>query len=127
MSLFVLNIGAGMTNTSMPKKIVLLGVDPPLRAVYEKELDGHRVHFVETSKDALWGARNASVVVVNVDEYLDVINQMITRGYDGGVVAIASSRRKLNSLFHLSNGKKVNPVCFRAAPQEIIRTLALQA
>lgn len=107
------------------KKIVVLGVGADHHAVYEEVLKDHKVVFAATPEDALSAGRTADVVAINIDKHKGFLGEMFSRLFDGKVVAIATSRGLLNKLIDHPNGGKIAPVCFRTAPGEIMRLLAV--
>jgi len=107
------------------KKIVVLGVCADHHAVYPEVMKDHKVVFATSHEDALRAGRNADVVAVNIDKHNEFLNSMFDRLYEGKVVAIATSRKLMNKLVELPNGEKIDPVCQRTAPEEIMRLLAV--
>lgn len=113
-----------MANRNM-KKVVVLGVGPEHQAVYEDVLKEFKIIFVSTPMDAFGVLKNTDVVAVNIDNHGSFLDQAFSRGYDGKVVVITSSRKSMNKVTELPDGVKVYPVCCRTAPEEIMRSLAI--
>ncbi len=108
----------------MKKIVVVLGVSPEYESVYREQLNGHKVHFTRNKEEALGVVISADVFVVHVDKHGDIINMIIDRGFVGKFVVITTSTKIMKKLYELPTGKKLDPVCFRTAPQAIMRALA---
>lgn len=107
-----------------PKKIVVLGVGPEHQAFYEETLLGHKVKFAVSIEEAFTAGMKADVLAVNIDKHSSFISSMLERGSEAKVVAIATSRERINKLVKHPGGT-ISPVCLRNAPWEIRRLLAV--
>lgn len=106
------------------RKIVVFGVCEDHHAVYSEVLKDHKVIFAASHEEALTVGMGADVVAVNIDKHNGFFVDLFNRVFEGNVVAIATSRKLLNKIFELPDGMKLEPVCPRTAPEEIMRLLA---
>lgn len=109
------------------KRVVILGLPADRQAVCEAELEdlkGCKFVFANSSEVAFGNAKNADVVVANIDVDKKFFDGLLKRGYEGKIIPVTTSGSLARKGIRSPGGDFVYPVAFRDVPVEVRRAVS---
>mgnify|MGYP003532709746 CR=1 FL=1 len=78
--------------------------------------------FVTTPQAMLEASKEAIVIVIHLNDYPNLMDQVVSQGYEGALVAVATSKSRAQELVlvdHKKRQRTIRPIHLRQVPQAI--------